>query len=295
MAWLDLHMHSCYSSDGEYTPKELIQFCIQNGVKTASITDHNSISALKEALDWADQKNFHLIPGIELDCTFQNVNLHLLGYWISPDFPPFFELEQNLIHQEQNASEKRIQLAQDAGFALSSSAVFHLAKNGVVTGEIIAEVALSQPENRNHPLLAPYYPGGSRSDNPYVNFYWDFCSQGKSMYVPISFLSLSEAVQLIRKAGGVPVLAHPGNNIKEQIPLLHAVLDQGIDAIEVYSSYHNAVQTAFYHDQAISRNLAITCGSDFHGKIKPSIAIGSVDCNGKEEVFLKGLEKKRKV
>lgn len=289
MSYLDLHLHSCYSSDGEYTPKELIIRCVKNGVRIAAISDHNSTAGIKEGQYWAEKNNITLIPSIELDCRYEGINLHVLGYWIQPDYAPFLEYEKDLQSQEQQAAQKKITLAQENGITVNTLSVLRLAKDGVVTGEMIAEAALSLPENKTNPLLAPYYPGGARSDNPYVNFYWDFCSQGKPLYVPVHLISLSEAIQMIKESGGVPVLAHPGNNLKENIPLLHSIINQGICGIEVYSSYHTTEQTALYLQQASMHHLAISCGSDFHGKIKPMIEIGSVECNGMEEALFNGL------
>lgn len=152
---------------------------------------------------------------------------------------------------------------------------------------------MQRDENKNNPLLAPYYPNGSRSDNPYVNFYWDFCSQGKPAYVPVHYMSLANAVTLIRRAGGIAVLAHPGNNIHENLSLLKGIVEQGVSGIEVYSSYHTAKQTEFYRNQAKLLGLAMSCGSDFHGKTKPKIMVGSVECENLETDLVSGLMEKR--
>ena len=146
----------------------------------------------------------------------------------------------------------------------------------MITGEIIAEVALQ--DERNHPLMKEYLPGGSRSDNPFVNFYWDYCAQSKPAYVPIHYISLKEAVDMIHAAGGIAVLAHPGNNTKENLSLIDAIFAYDVKGMEVYSSYHSPEQIAFYKDYAEQHYLMITMGSDFHGKTKPSIALGGSHC-----------------
>ena len=106
--------------------------------------------------------------------------------------------------------------------------------------------------------MQPFYPGGYRSDNPYVNFYWDICSSGKGAYVPMEFMSLSDAIELIRAAGGVPILAHPGNNVKEDEELLHGIVQAGIIGMEVYSSYHSPAANSIYSRQAEKYNLIKT-------------------------------------
>ena len=74
----------------------------------------------------------------------------------------------------------------------------------------------------------------------------------------MEFMSLSDAIELIRAAGGVPVLAHPGNNVKEDEELLHGIVQAGIIEIEVYSSYHSPEQIQFYSRQAEKYNLIKT-------------------------------------
>ena len=149
---------------------------------------------------------------------------------------------------------------------------------------MIAEVALEDPRNDDHPILAQYRPGGPRSDNPVLNFYWDWCSQGKPASSETEFISAEEAVLRIKNAKGLAVLAHPGNNIKMDTAVLEGILDLGIDGIEVYSTYHNAEMMAYYRDKALKHQKLITLGSDYHGKTKPSIKLGEFHCPDEKEL-----------
>ena len=286
---VDLHIHSNCSGDGEYSPRELMVLCRNAGIEVAALADHNTVRGVGEALEWAGRLGLKLIPAVELDCTFQGVDLHLLGYGIDPANPAFAEVERNVLDQERQASRKRIALVGGQGIAVDAEEVMRLAPEGVAAGELIAELALLDERNADNPLLRPYRPGGPRSDNPYVNFYWDFCAQGKPAYVPIRYPGLDEAVRLVRGSGGVAVLAHPGNNTRENETLLRGIATQGIDGMEVYSSYHSPAQTVFYRELTTELRLRATCGSDFHGKTKPSIALGSVGCEGRESEILSGL------
>lgn len=91
MSWLDLHMHSNISNDGEFSPKKLMELCLENSIKVAALADHNSVRGIKDASLQADELGIQLIPAIELDCTFRDVDLHLLGYGINfPYFLLFF-------------------------------------------------------------------------------------------------------------------------------------------------------------------------------------------------------------
>lgn len=292
MSWLDLHLHSSFSDDGEFPPEELALLCRRAGIRVAALADHNTTRGVLAMLEAGRALGVEVVPAVELDCTHKGVDLHLLGYWIDPAHPGFARAEESVLSQEQSSAERRIELVRACGIALDRVAVMALSENGAVTGEMLAEVALAMPENADNPLLSPYRPGGARSDNPYVNFYWDFCAQGKPAYIPIRFPSLTEAVALVREAGGLPVLAHPGNNIHEDTALLQSIVRCGVAGLEAYSSYHTPAQTGFYLRQADALGLAVSCGSDFHGKIKPAIRLGSAGSGGREEALLGELRKK---
>ncbi len=290
MSYIDLHMHSYYSDDGEFEPKQLIDLCLEKNIKYFSIADHNSVRGIKEAKEYCVGKNINIIPAIELDCTFNEINLHVLGYGIDCDKTVFYDIEDNIIKQEQFASKKRMKLVKELGIDFSDEIINSLSRNGVVNGEMIAEAAMKFDKNHENPLLMPYYENGSRSDNPYVNFYWDYCAQGKAAYAEVNFISLQEAISIIEESGGIPILAHPGNNIKESINLLEQIISCGIKGIEVYSSYHSKEQVEFYKKFSLKHKLLLTCGSDFHGKTKPSIVIGGTDCEGIEDKIISQLK-----
>jgi len=282
---LDLHMHSNISADGEYSPSQLIALCYKRGLNTVSLTDHNSIGGNAEAQKTAEELGIEFISGIELDCLHNGVNLHLLGYGIDITATDLIANEDDVLQKEKAASASLIRLVQEQGIVVDTDKVMDLSIQGVVTGEMIAEVALGDSRNIDNPLLQPYRENGLRSDNPYVNFYWDFCSQGKPAHVPIDFISLPEAVAMVKGAGGTAVLAHPGKNIGLDSKLLEGIIACGIHGIEVYSSYHEDSTIAYYYEQAEKYNLLKTMGSDFHGKTKPSIKLGTMVCPQEAEIY----------
>lgn len=291
MSYIDLHIHSSYSDDGEFDPQKLADLCLARNIKYFSIADHNTVKGISEAKVYCKNKNIEIIPAVELDCTHHGINLHILGYGIDYHNKIFNEIGENITLQEQNASKIRMKLVRESGINFSDEFIAAFSRNGVVTGELIAEAAMKFDKDHKNPLLKPYYENGSRNDNPYVNFYWDYCSQGKAAYVEVNFISLSEAVKTISQNGGIPVLAHPGNNVKENIALLESIISRGIKGLEVYSSYHNIHQVLFYKKFALKHNLLITCGSDFHGKTKPDIHIGSSDCENNEDSIIAALKR----
>lgn len=273
MSQIDLHIHTCFSSDADYTTEVLLAMAKEKNMKVISFADHNTAGSYSTLPSYTVD-GIQIIPGIELDCTIDDVNLHVLGYGIDPKLKIFDEIYQSILNQEQKAAARRIQLVQELGIVVDEKKVMAMAPHGEVPGELIAEVALADPANEGNERLVPYRSGGTRSDNPYVNFYWDYCAKGAPAYVPIEFITLQQAVTIIHEAKGIAVLAHPGNNIHEDEALLDKIMQGGVEGIEVYSSYHSLEQIEFYHQKAKGYDCLITCGSDFHGKNKPSIEIG---------------------
>ncbi len=280
---IDLHMHSRYSEDGEYTPTELVELCAEKGICAMSVTDHNCAKANEEAQKAAEEKGILYIPGIEIDCTCQGINLHVLGYGIDFRSNDFQEIETYIDDQNLQASLSRLAKTQELGFgSITEKDLWTLSKDQYWQtswpGELFAELLLSKPEYAAHPLLQPYRPGGERSDNPYVNFYWDYYSQGKPCYVKMDYPPLEEIVAVIHRNHGAAVIAHPGVNLKENTSLLETILGLGLDGIEAFSSYHSPGQTEYFRKAARKHSLWITCGSDFHGKAKPSVSLGQHAC-----------------
>ena len=267
-------MHTTISNDGTYSPETIIQMCHEAGLEIVALADHNSTKAFRIAKPIADAYGMKLIPAVELDCHIDGINLHVLGYGINPNHPTFDAYEEEILTQERNSSQFVVNKIRELGIYLEDKALNRVQIHGVITGEMIAEVALEDSKNDNNELLVPYREGGSRSQNPLVNFYWDYCAQGKVAYYPIQFRTIDEIIKMINDAGGFAVLAHPGNNIKTNVDVFKKIIDKGVIGVEVYSSYHSPEVMEHYHALALEHDLIMTLGSDFHGKTKPSIHLG---------------------
>ena len=267
-------MHTTISNDGTYSPETIIQMCHEAGLEIVALADHNSTKAFRIAKPIADAYGMKLIPAVELDCHIDGINLHVLGYGINPNHPTFDAYEEEILSQERISSQFVVNKIRELGIHLEDKALNRVQIHGVITGEMIAEVALEDSKNDNNELLVPYREGGSRSQNPLVNFYWDYCAQGKVAYYPIQFRTIDEIIQMINDAGGFAVLAHPGNNIKTNVDVFKKIIDKGVIGVEVYSSYHSPEVIEHYHALALEHDLIMTLGSDFHGKTKPSIHLG---------------------
>ena len=105
-SYIDLHMHSLYSDDGEFTPGQLVEMCHEAGVKIMAIADHNWVKAIDEAKKKAEELKIKYIPAIEIDCTYKEINLHVLGYGIDYTNPAFNQLGEDILKQELNCSLK---------------------------------------------------------------------------------------------------------------------------------------------------------------------------------------------
>ena len=117
--FIDLHMHSAFSDDAEYTPTELVRQCKEAGIKVMSITDHNSARGSLEAKTEAKRHGIKYITGIEIECSFKGKNLHLLGYGIDENSPDFAAHEDSHLSKERIASRERLNLARRLGFDIS--------------------------------------------------------------------------------------------------------------------------------------------------------------------------------
>lgn len=275
---IDLHMHSRYSEDGEFTSAELVEQCYRKGIAAMSITDHNCVRTNAEARAAAETKDIRYISGIEIDCVYKGLNFHVLGYGIDEQGEDFTRIEMNIKQQSLFASLARLEKTQALGFYITQNEMRELSKGTYWkeswSGEMFAERLLAKPEYAEHPLLCPYRSGGARGDNPYVNFYWDYYAQGKPCYVKMTYPPMDEIIGIIYRNRGKAVLAHPGVNLKGQEGMLGEILDLGMDGVEAFSSYHTRKQAAEFYRQAKKRNLFSTCGSDYHGKTKPAISLG---------------------
>lgn len=279
---IDLHMHSYYSNDGEFSPSELVKKCTEQDISIMSIADHNTVRATDEALEAARASGIAFLPGIEIDCTYENTNFHMLGYGIRWQNRIFAEIENSIRRQGLSVSLHMLEKTRELGFDVTEADMEQMAAGSywpeTWTGEMFAEFLLSQPQYKNHPLLLPYREGGARSENPYVNFYWDYYSQGKPCYAEMYYPDMEQIIEIIHENDGLAVLAHPHINLKGKNYLLEGIINLGIDGIEAYSSYHSQTQINETLSAARQHGLFVTCGSDFHGKTKPSIALRQHGC-----------------
>lgn len=289
MSCIDLHIHSNSSLDGELSVEQILALSDEKELSVISVTDHNSITGVKHALEIAHRSGITVLPGIEIDCVFHELNLHVLGYGIDVEQAVFVELEQTALEQEYAFFPSFITRLQELGLTIDEQEVLESCPSGIPAPEFVAEVLLHASENLHDARLLPYRTGGSRSEMPYVNFYRDYCTKGKPAYIEKQYPGLRRVIQLITESGGVPILAHPGESLDQPEEQLPTILKMGIEGIEVFSSYHTPAATRYYVKKAQKYGLLMTCGTDFHGKNKQAIELGSVECDGLEQQIVEAL------
>jgi hypothetical protein len=271
----DLHIHSHYSNDGEFSIPEIIQMCYDLQLDACSITDHNSVAGSIEAESLiANQGGINFIPGIEVDCNYRGTDLHLLGYQVDLRSDDFSVLEGSVRQQHLDAIPHMLENLEKLGIPVDQDELMRASGGDPPSGELIGELLLKNPEQHSNPRLLPYLAGGERSDMPLINFYLDFFAQGKPAYVKIDHLEFKDAISLVRDNGGIPLVAHPGLNLQGREEDAAELLDHGAAGLEVFNNYHSKEQMALFADLTLQRGAMMSCGSDFHGKNKPLISIG---------------------
>ena len=243
---VDLHSHTI-ASDGALSPRELVREAARRGVRILAITDHDSTEALAEAFDEvAKHPPMTLVPGIEINCDVDGGEIHILGYFLEYQAEWF----QAFLREQRAERKERVhriaaRLA-ELGMPIDPEEVFALVKEGSAGRPHIAQVMVARG------YVKTYREAFDR-----------YLRAGGPANVPRKKLSPAQAIAIIRKAGGVPVLAHPGlADLDGAIPDL---VKAGLLGIECYYQEHSAAQTRNYLQMCKDLGLVATGGSDFHG------------------------------
>ena len=281
--YIDLHNHSIESLDGTYSPEELVDIALNNGIKYFAVSDHDSVNSVDRALAYAKDKDIKVIPAIEISAIIEDTPLHILGYNINHHHLGFIQRKKYVDEKIINWSKLIINKVLDYGFIFDPNEVYKQREDGLICEELIGKVILEDHRNDNDERLQEFRAGGRLSDNPTFNFYKEFCKKGKPCFVEYDFnMPIAEASKLIHESGGKMFLAHPHHNIEYNEDLLVKIINEGLDGIEVFSSYHDKKAIDYYYQKAKQYNLLMSVGSDFHGESKPAIKMGSIDYDENE-------------
>lgn len=181
--WLDLHMHTKYSMDGQFEPADLMRQCADAGVTTVAVTDHDSARAIPEARQEAARLGLNLVPGIEISCQYKG-RISTFSAMASMPRTLFLRPLKRMYTASAGRFQKRSSTPSKPWASSSTGRLSEVGSGDAVASVHIAHVALADPRNADCPVLAPYRPGGARSDAPYVNFGWDICGQEARLSCP---------------------------------------------------------------------------------------------------------------
>lgn len=281
---IDLHIHSNASSDGEVEVEKIIDMAIEKDLKYIAIADHESIANVKNALEYAKDKDITVIPAAEIFVSHNGKLLHMLGYGIDVEDKALNEEIDKIWQGRKDGIQKQIDLIRKKGLKINEKEVFDYATGDIPLLSAYIHAILIEEENRNHRLIHGLQP----NIESIITLSREAFGVGKELYAPTYMPNSKDLIKVIKNAGGACVIAHPGVDIKDEIHILDELKEYGIDGVEAYYTSHTKEQCEMYRTYALKNNLFYTCGSDFHGSFKPKNALGCVQTDNNEQA-IKGI------
>jgi len=242
---VDLHSHTT-ASDGLLAPRDLVKLAARQGVRVLAVTDHDSTSGLPEAMAEAVEHGIEIVPGLEINCDVPGAEIHVLGYYVDwqADWFEAFLAEQRA--ERRARVHRMVERLGELGVPLTAEEVFAICKEG--------------SPGRPHVAQAMIKRGYVKSVREAFDRY---LRSGGPANVPRRRLTPVEAVAVIRRAGGVPVFAHPG--LAGRDGLIPELVEAGLGGIETFYPEHSAGQIEAYSALCRRHDLVATGGSDYHG------------------------------
>lgn len=251
MPGYDLHTHS-NRSDGTLTPAEVVTLASERDLAGVALTDHDTFEGLQEASAKADELGLDFVPGIEFSAEHDGASLHILGYWVDPSDPAIRRELERLTETRYRRGEQILQRLRELGHEVSFERVREIAGGKTIARPHIAQAMLEAG------IVATEKEAFER-----------FISDGGLAYVPKHALAPLEALRLIREAGGVCVLAHPGmwkGNGSVPDELIDQMAGGGMVGLEVWHPDHDPEMRTRYAAEADRLGLVATSASDCHGE-----------------------------
>lgn len=241
---IDLHTHT-YFSDGQYSPEELIIKAKAAGIDVISISDHDTVDGIPEAIEAGNKFGVEIIPGLEISSDIRDREVHLLAYFFDPLNK---ELEEYLKFFRAERIKRAIRIIEklDAlGLNISIDDVMKIARNSAVGRPHIAKALV------NNGLVSNYFEAFSK-----------YIGNGCPAYERKVHVSPRSAFKIISDAGGLSFIAHPGN-----LPdvIMVELIEAGLDGIEVVHPSHLPYKVKHYRGIVNEYFLLESGGSDFHG------------------------------
>lgn len=257
---MDLHIHTIYS-DGDKTPKQIIKMAKKMGLTTIAITDHNVISGIK-TLEQKDLEGIEFIPGVEMSAKVPRARMHILGYGI--------DVENESLNEKLN---DRVDVKNIMLYCEYLEKLFNIKFSQADINEITSRLgSVGRPELGKLLIKYGYAKDMDEAFDNYLNPVMEACRHLKAGY------SKEECIEIILKAGGIPVLAHPYSlklTEKELIKELKYLKKIGLMGIETRQNHNTPEYTNMLEKIANKLGLLKTGGTDYHGEVKPKVKLGT--------------------
>lgn len=259
---IDLHVHST-CSDGTLSPTELVDYAIQKGLSAFALTDHDCVEGLDTILSYAKSlpNAPEIIPGIELSTDENGQEVHMVGLFIDHHNPEFNQYLQEFIESRTTRNKKMCHLLQEHGMNITYEELEAEFPGAVLTRAHYAKL-----------LLKHGYVKSIKE--AFERFLGDHCP----CYVSREKITPVMAIDLIKKAGGLAILAHPilyHMSDARLDALVQKLKEAGLTGIEaIYSTYSPAEERQI-RKLAAKYDLLLSGGSDFHGENKPGLDLGT--------------------
>lgn len=260
MNLIDLQVHS-NASDGKYTPREVVVMAKEKGIQVISLTDHDTVVGVPEALAAGQELGVKVIPGIEISA--EEHGIHILGYGVDYKNAGLLVAFEEAKKSRLEGAKKMVENLKKSGFVVEWEDVLKEAAGAaLVVRPHIARAVLNRPENKEK-------LNGISSSGDFIEVH---LSDASPNYVKRIHIGVEAAIKLIRGAGGVAVWSHPllpdfkeGERRQEELEkFLRQLIDWGIEGLEVFSSSNAEDDAEFLVGLAAKYKLLQTAGSDFH-------------------------------
>lgn len=244
---IDLHLHTT-ASDGRCSAEELVSRALAAGIHTLAVTDHDTMAAVAEAATHAEAHGMTCVPGIEITAVDSGRDVHVLGYFVSPDSPELAALMTRQREGRLHRAREIVDCLAKLGAPIDADLLFG--------GATPHRTTVARPQIAQALICAGHAVSVSDA-------FERFLGEDQPAYVPHQGPRPEYVVEVITKAGGLASLAHPGPLGRDHlIPVLVA---SGLAALEAYHSDHSEGTQQRYLQLARDHNLLVTGGSDYHG------------------------------
>ncbi|HSV43318.1 MAG TPA: PHP domain-containing protein [Candidatus Bathyarchaeia archaeon] len=250
----DLHIHTCLS-DGADTPQVVVELAIQKELSAIAITDHDMVDGIEPAVEAARGTSLEVIAGVELSTEWHGSDIHILGYCFDLHHPVLKERLAMFCNTRLSRIHQIVKRLNEMGKMIRVEDVLALTGSDAVGRPHVAQV-----------LLAKGYV------NTLNEAFDKYIGEGRPGYVPKFKQSPFEAINLIREAGGVAVMAHPMETRRDE--LIASFVEAGLGGLEVCYPNTSSTVIGFYEGLADKYGLIKTGGSDAHGRYRSYSPIG---------------------